>query len=107
MNKVIKDIIDSNSSKEEKKKTLDVLIEQIEMARGILNGNFIYCPDCNDYYLAKSFFEEKETKPWKVCVYRDWINSGGDEYKDGFLDIKYRVCPKGHKHEVSRYEREK
>ncbi len=104
MNKVIEDIINSNSTKEAKVKALDLLSEQIEMARGILSGKFIYCPDCNDHYLAKSFFAETETKETKICVYEDWMNSGGNEYEDGFLDITYRICPKGHKHEINRKE---
>lgn len=107
MNKVIEDIINSNSTKEYKIKALDLLSDQIEMARGILSGKFLYCPDCNDYYLAKSFFTETETKETQICVYEDWINSGGNEYEDGFLDITYRVCPKGHKHELNRSQRKK
>lgn len=107
MNKVIEDIIKSNCLKEEKNKALDLLSDQIEMAKGILSGKFIYCPDCDDYYLAKSFFRETETKETQICVYEDWINSSGNEYADGFLDITYRICPKGHRHELNRSEREK
>ena len=107
MKKVIEDIINSNYTKENKSKALDILSEQIEMAKGILSGKFIYCPDCNDYYLVRSFFTETETKDWQICVYEDWINSGGNEYEDGFLDITYRICPKGHKHELNRSERKK
>ena len=82
-----------------------MLFDQIVMAKGILSGKFIYCKDCNDYYLAKSFFTESETQKAKICVYKDIINSGGNEYKDGFVDITYRICPKGHRHEIDRKER--
>lgn len=107
MNKVIQNIINSNRTKDEKIKELDMLSEQIEIAKGVLFGKFIYCPDCDDYYLAKSFYEETETTEAKICVYEDWINSSGNEYADGFLDIIYRICPKGHKYELTRNEREK
>ena len=65
----------------------------------------IYCEECEDYYLPKSFFIEKETKPTKICIYEDPINSGGNDYVDGYVDITYRICPKGHKHDVNRTER--
>jgi hypothetical protein len=107
MNKVIQNILNSNRTKDEKIKELDILSEQIEIAKGVLSGKFIYCPDCDDYYLAKSFYEETETTETKICVYEDWINSSGNEYADGFLDITYRICPKGHKHELTRNESEK
>lgn len=105
MNNIIKDIINKNCSKEEKNKVLDSLSDEIVMAKGILSGRYKYCPDCDDYYLAKSYLAETETKEMQICVYQDIINSGGNEYADGFVDITYSICPKGHKHEVSRSER--
>lgn len=107
MNKVIRDIIDKNSSKEEKNIELSRLSDEIEMAKGIISGKYKYCPDCDDYYLAKSFLTDSETKPARICVYEDPINSGGNDYADGYVDITYSICPKGHKHEVSRNERRK
>lgn len=107
MNNIIKDIINKNCSEEEKNKALDLLSDEIEIAKGILSGKYKYCPKCDDYYLAKSFFEEIETKRTKICIFKDIINSGGDEYVDGFVDTTYSVCPKGHKYEVSRIERER
>lgn len=105
MNKIIKDIVDRNCSKEEKNKALDLLNDEIRMAKGILSGKYEYCPCCDDYYLTKSYLTETETKKTKICIYRDPINSGGNDYADGFVDITYSICPKGHKHEVSRHER--
>lgn len=107
MNKVIKDIIDRNCSKEDKNKALNILSEEIEIAKGILSGKYIYCSECDDYYLAKSYFTEVESKESKICTYQDPINSGGNEYEDGYVDITYRICPKGHKHILSREERKK
>ena len=49
-------------------------------------------------------FSEKETVHTKICVYEDPINSGSNDYVDGYADILYRVCPKGHKHVVDRKE---
>ena len=57
--------------------------------------------------LQKSFFSEKETIPTKICMYEDPINSGGNDYVDGYADILYSVCPKGHKHVIDRKERRK
>lgn len=107
MNKIIKDIIDKKCSKEEKNKALNLLSNDIDMARGILSGKFKYCPDCDDYYLAKSYLSDTETKNTKICIYEDPINSGGNDYADGYADITYSICPKGHKHEVNRKERRK
>jgi hypothetical protein len=105
MNNVIKSIIDKNCSKEEKNKALDLLRDEIEMAKGILSGKYKHCPDCDDYYLAKSYLTESETIETQICVYRGIINSGENEYADGYVDIAYSIWPKGHKHEVSRDER--
>lgn len=107
MNKIIKDIIDSRCSYKEKNKALDLLSNDIDIARGILSGEFKYCPECDDYYLSKSYLTDNETRPTKICVYEDPINSGGNDYVDGFADIIYSICPKGHKHEVDKKERRK
>ena len=53
------------------------------MAIGILSGKFQYCQDCDDYYLAKSFLSDSETKNARICIYQDPINSGGNDYADG------------------------
>lgn len=105
MNKIIKDIINKNCSDKEKNKELDKLNDEIEMAKGILNGKFQYCPECDDYYLTRSYLTDRETKNAKICIYQDPINSGGNDYSDGFVDITYSTCPKGHKHEINRKER--
>lgn len=105
MNKTVKDIIDRKCSDEEKNKALNLLSNEIEMARGILSGKFKYCQDCDDYYLTESYLSDTETKNAKICIYQDPINSGGNDYADGYVDITYSICPKGHKHEVNRKER--
>lgn len=108
MNKIIEqDITLSSISKESKLKMLDDLEKDINAARDIINGKCIYCKECKEYYLAQSFFSEEETIPAKICTYRDPINSGGNSYVDGYADIIYRVCPKGHKHIIDRKERRK
>ena len=48
---------------------------------------------------------KKETKPARICIYEDPINSGSNDYVDGYTDITYSICPKGHKHEIDRKER--
>ena len=105
MEKIIRDIIDKECSNEEKNKALDLLSDEIKMAKGILSGKFQYCPECKDYYLTASYLTDKETKNARICIYEDPINSGGNEYVDGFIDITYSICPKGHKHKVDRKER--
>lgn len=107
MNVLIKNIVNKQGSKEDKNKELDLLLEDITIAKGILSGRYKYCPKCDDYYLSKSYLSETETKDTKICVYRDIINSGGNEYEDGYLDITYSICPKGHRYEVSQSERKK
>ena len=105
MNKIVKNIIDNVCSIEEKYKALNLLSNDIKMAEGILAGEFQYCEDCDDYYLAKSYLKEVESIPGKICVFQDPINSGGNEYKDGIIDITYSICPKRHKHKIGRKER--
>ncbi len=105
MNKSIKDIINKKCSDKQKINELDKLSDEIEMAKGILSGKFQYCPDCDDYYLTKSFLHDSETKNAKICIYQDPINSGGNDYADGYVEITYNICPKGHKHEINRKER--
>ena len=82
-------------------------VDDIKTAKDIINGKLSYCEECKDYYLTKSFLSEKETIPTKICMYEDPINSGGNDYVDGYADIIYHVCPKGHKHVVDRKERRK
>lgn len=106
MNDTIKKIITrSDLSNERKLKQLDSLLEDIHTAKDILSGKLTYCKYCDDYYLARSFHEEQETIPCEICVYKDYINSGGNEYVDGYADVIYRICPKGHKYEINREER--
>lgn len=104
MNKLIKNIIDKTCSDEQKKKELDKLNDEIKMAKDIISGKFQYCPYCNDYYLTKSYLTDKESKNVKICIYEDPINSGGNDYADGIVDITYGICPKGHKYEIDRKE---
>ena len=105
MLKNIENIIISTAKDSEKLEALKQYEDDIKTAKDIINGKLTYCEECKDYYLAKSFFSEKETVPTKICVYEDPINSGGNDYVDGYADITYRVCPKGHKHVVDRKER--
>ena len=107
MLKDIENIIISRAIDSEKLKALKEYEDDIKTAKDIINGKLTYCEECKDFYLTKSFFSEKETVPAKICVYEDPINSGGNDYVDGYVDILYRVCPKGHKHVVDRKERRK
>lgn len=108
MRKILKDIeniIISRARDSEKLKALKQYEDDIKTAKDIINGKLTYCEECKDYYLTRSFFPEKETIVTKICVYEDPINSGGNEYADGYADILYNVCPKGHKHVIDRKER--
>lgn len=107
MDKIIKDIIVSRATNQEKKEQLDNLLNDINIAKDILSGKLKYCKECDDYYLSKSFLTEHETKSARICIYEDPINSGGNDYVDGYADITYSICPKGHKHEIGREERRK
>ena len=107
MLKDIENIIISRAINSEKLEALKQYEDDIKTAKDIINGKLTYCEKCKDYYLTKSFFSEKETIPTKICVYEDPINSGGNDYVDGYADILYRVCPKDHKHVVDRKERRK
>lgn len=107
MLKNIENIIISRTRDSEKLKALKQYEDDIKIAKDIINGKLTYCEECKDYYLTKSFFSEKETVFTKICIYEDPINSGGNDYTDGYTDILYRVCPKGHRQVVSRKERKK
>ena len=105
MNDVIKKIVESKISKEDKIQSLKKLSDDIEMANGILSGKFVYCDECDDYYLTQSFLTDMETEKTQILIYSDPINSGGNEYADGYADITYRICPKGHRKQIGRSER--
>ena len=107
MLKSIEDIIILRAKDSEKLEALKQYEDDIQTAKDIINGKLTYCEKCKDYYLTKSFFSEKETISTKICVYEDPINSGGHDYVDGYADILYSVCPKGHKQVVDRKERRK
>ena len=105
MNDVIKKIVESKISKEDKIHSLKKLSDDIEMANGILSGKFVYCDECDDYYLAQSFLTDMKAEKTQILIYSDPINSGGNEYADGYADITYRICPKGHRKQIERSER--
>lgn len=97
MNSIIKNILNKNLSQEAKAEIFAELKKDIEFAEKILSGKCEYCETCDDYYLTESFFCKTETKVGQVCVYKDPINSGGNEYRTGYIDTIYKICPKGHK----------
>lgn len=105
MHDFIKSIINSNQSSADKTRLLNDIKGSIEIAEKVLSGEYKYCPECDDYYLAESFITKPETEKIRICTYSDPINSGSDEYADGFAVITYSICPKGHKHEIHREER--
>ena len=107
MDKVIKNIIISRATNQEKNEQLDSLLADINIAKDILSGKLTYCKECDDYYLSESFLTKYETKPTRICIYEDPINSGGNDYVNGYVDITYCICPKGHKYEIDRKERMK
>lgn len=98
MHNVVKDILKQKVKIPTKERELQSLKEDIEIAEKILSGEFIYCENCDDYFLSKSFFTEEETKEEEICIYNDPINSSGNEYKNGKVKYIYKICPKGHKH---------
>ena len=51
MDKVIKNIIISRATNQEKNKQLDSLHNDINVAKDILSGKLTYCKECDDYYL--------------------------------------------------------
>ena len=104
MNSVIKDILKRKINIEDKRNALNLLEKDIEIARKILSGEMIYCENCDDYFLARSFFKDTKIKKESVCIYSDPINSGGNEYADRNVLYTYLICPKGHKHLIDRKE---
>lgn len=104
MNKEVETIVLSNKSQEKKLEALSMLENDIKMAMRILDGTYTYCEECKDFFLTESFLTKTEIENVRICTYSDPINSGGDEYVNGHAKITYRVCPKGHKHEICRNE---
>ena len=100
----IKEILDDNTSIADKQNQIKEFKESIELAEKIFSGEFIYCQKCRDYFLAKSFFNEKEIIEENVCIYSDPINSSGDEYERKKIQYTYKYCPKGCKHLINRKE---
>lgn len=104
MDNYIKNIVIRKCDIDSKIKALSDLENDINIAKEIITGKYIYCNDCDDYYLTGSFMEEKEYKVEKILVYSDPINSSGNEYADGRVEYIYKICPKGHKHKINRRE---
>lgn len=77
MNSVIKNILNSSCSEQDKSSELDSLSKEIEIAKNILSGKYKYCSECDDYFLAESFLQKNESHNGKICIYEDPINSGG------------------------------
>jgi hypothetical protein len=104
LHKIVKDILDANSTSEEKRRELNEIKAAIELAEKMFSGELTYCKKCGDYYLSRSFFTDTEDVDERVCVYSDPINSGGDEYETKKVRYTYKICPKGCKHQISRVE---
>ena len=77
--------------------------QEAEKALGILEGNWVYCNVCKDYYKTRSFYDETLTEDIQIKIYDDPINSGGNEYVSGTRHTTYIVCPKGHKKIIRGY----
>lgn len=106
-NEDIKKIIYCDLTRRQKEEALDLLGKELEIAKDIVSGKFTICHECRDYYLTESFILKEETREQKICTYYDPINSGGNDYVDGIVNITYSVCPKGHVHEIYREEKRK
>ncbi len=53
MCEIIRNIINAKISLNEKNRRLDSIRDDIKIAEMILSGEFKYCPECDDYYLAE------------------------------------------------------
>ena len=107
MNNTFKAIIKSNELYQDKILKLKEIEEDLQLAYDIVNGKYKYCSECDDYYLTQSFTFTSDTKESKICVYEDYINSGGNEYADGYIHTDYEICPKGHKRILNQMEERK
>ena len=101
MDDVVKKIIESKLSKEDKFQSLKRLSDDIEIAHNILSNKFAYCAECDDYYLAQSFLTDTKTEKIQIPLYSDPI-SGCNEYTDVFADATYSICPKGHRKQITK-----
>ena len=97
MEKVIKDIIDRECSIEDKERALNNLSKDIEIAKKIINGGYGYCSECDDYYLMRTFFTEKENVVTEADISHSKFECLGGQDRAIHSEILYRVCPKGHK----------
>ena len=104
MHSVIKNILDSNTTNQQKAEEVNKIKESINIAERIFSGELAYCRGCGDYFLSRSFFEDVEIVDELVCTYSDPINSGGSEYKKMRVRYIYECCPKGCKHKIYREE---
>lgn len=57
LHKIVKDILNSNSTSEEKRRELNEIKAAIELAEKIFSGELTYCKKCGDYYLAAAFLQ--------------------------------------------------
>lgn len=102
MEKPVSEILfDRNLASKDKKEKIEKIKNSCDEALQYLSGEYKFCPQCKDYYRKKSFEFITETKEEKVCVYRDIINSGGDEYENQMVTRNYYICPKNHRIETN------
>lgn len=106
MHPVIKEILDNNMSNKEKAVEIEKLKASIEIIEKekILNGECIYCKNCGDYFLSKSFIKATEIVEESVCTYSDPYQSTSDVYEKKLVRYTYMYCPKGCKHQIKREE---
>lgn len=106
MDKRIKDIIIGNyKSFEQVMNDLNSIEEDIKLAKKVITKEYTYCKECDDFYLSESFLQKTEIKPEKICTYTDPNQSSENEYRDGYMEYHYRICPKGHKYILFKQEK--
>ena len=99
-----------------KKSTEDLIKmnKHMELFDKILKGEFIEdppeiyfkeCPLCHEDFITHSFFTLTRTESCKIRTHGDTTGSDEDEYKDGFVETVFEVCPKGCEREIKRTER--
>ena len=97
MHRVIKEILKSNKSSSEKSVDLNSLLNDINVAKVILYTNkYIYCEECDEYYLTEKFSECEEKNDVNIYDANIYHNNN-DKIGQGILVRRYRCCPKGHK----------
>ena len=80
--------------KEKYRKKRESADNEYQQLNGFISRNKLRkCEKCKKYSFQSDFVTRKEIKQEWDCVYKDIINSGGNQYRMSDKEYTYQTCP--------------